>query len=857
MRDGRRIAATILVFLASGCTNAGGCKPPGTPPKTHVDTQLIRNNALQGRLSNAGFEFLETDLMLVVEAALAKPLALKIPKTPIKNPATGNVIVTLCDKPEGCDASMKVIPGTLQLRRLAPDGTGKSKIAVDARVEIEAKELLIIPGDPGYPERDCQIDLRFIDHRKDVCRGDNLSWAKESNTYNASDAEWSKTIEECNAFCAPENAQGDGRALAASMLFGVDESLGFPEATLEDVSVSMGSSTRCPAMNDLRIFHPNRPFTCADGTSDEACQVFEQSILSQVPLTCLSLTFAYNAAVAILLDTLRAASKIIINQQLRQLMAVKCTADAQCQAGATCATIVVSSGFPEGCEADKCLLPAVVDSVCQVEGKVVPPLAGIETELDMGTLDPAYTPDNAGPLKVVAAMGGFAANDPTPEGDSAVTDDTRGLTVGGFFGVESARAGCVAPRPPPETGTIQPLVVPEQVSLWDPVERTMRDQGYHAAFSLHKDAIAMAAHGMYTNGSLCMTFSGTSDFPLNSRILALIVGSLDQIDDGSARPSFMYIFPEEPPAFSIGEGRVHDEAGTLVVDSPHAEMHIKRLRLDFYSMVQQRYVRLFSIAVDFDIGLFLEFNEKNEIVPVTSDLKGGLKNVKVSNSEILADQTKHLEKSLPALLDFALPIVSQALFRGFPLPDSTIVPGYEFKMVGLRGMSPIPNSAPVRYEFISAFGMLARKAPMAARDLPNEPPIPSAKVEALPPTEDGTPRVKLVLASDTADGVEYAYRLNGGIYSMFEPATAVEVARPQLAVAGPHRIDVIARRTNDKQLVSKPYTVSFNQESASNAAATSVSDSSHAGCQSLPDPSPFAALLCLFAVRLIRRRAPR
>jgi hypothetical protein len=707
--------------------------------------------------------------------------------------------------------------------------------------------------------------VRFLDHFDDVCRGAGLSWAKASNPYDSStDAatRWAQTKTACNNYC---NAPGqEGRGIGAAITIGIDNALGYPTVQVEGIDLTFASVPYCPAGNDLRIYHPKRTgYTCVDtGTKHPGCEVFDQSILYGAPLTCLGLQFFYDAAVSILMDALKVGARIAINQQLTQALSVKCSKDSDCQAGAICSTVKISDGFPAGCADTSCMMPPVSDQVCNANGKVVPPLAGIERQLNVAKLSPAYTPDNAGPVKVIAAIGGFAASDSDQQVQALglpVSDDNRGFTIGGFFGVETHRASCVAPKGRPQQRTIEPLVLGDKVELYDSATKQMAKKGYHAAVSLHQDALSQLAYAVYTNGALCLTFSGTPDFPLNSAVLSFIVTSVRDLDlGGGSRPAFLYVYPEEIPELRVGEGKLHYEGTKAVIDSPHLEMSVRKVRIEFYSSVRERFVRLFSLSVDFQLGVFFEFTDDNTLLPITRDLKGGISGVSVKNVEILSEKSSDLEKTIPGLLDFALPLVSQALLQGIELPEPTVLPGYEFKMLGLRGVKQQSGTAPARYEFLSAFGKL-QKSGTPARDEDVIAIAPRVSVERIEMPEEGLPKVTLqVGALDQAfDGedLEFSFSLNGGVYSPFSAARSIEIEREQLRFEGPHAVDVKVRKLGARA-ISEAARASFIMTPGEIESWLSPQTSpTRSGCNASGASTVWLVLAAM--VLLVRRRGAR
>lgn len=834
----RRYTLAILLF-AQACTNAGGCGGQsggiGEPIPGHFDRTLLEQNVVQARFSPAGFKYIENNLMDLAAAAVGHPLTFVIPKTPI----AGSFYA--CAGPGGCTASLDVVPGTLKIQRLAPDGSGKSKIHIIANVNVDVPDLFYEAAD-NDPSADCRIDLHYVNHFNDACSSPGVS-------YGAADAN------ACNTFCQNNN-QGSGRQIGADLSIGVDPILGFPTISVDDIAITLAGSNGCNAVADIRVLQPNRAVpSCGN---NQSCITYNQTILSNAPFICVGAQIG-DDLISGFESVIKQAAMQALRSQVAQVLTQACVTSANCEQGLSCDLVRVADGYPSGCSGTGCLLPPASLKVCNKGGTAVPPLVGIEAQEDLAVLDGgAITPSTVGPIKMMAGVGGAVGNDSDSDLQArgvTVGDDQRGLTIGGFMGLDTKQAGCVPPQPRPQTHGFPALSMPDEVEVFDTAKKSMQAHSYQAAVSLSSDALNQLTYAVYTNGAMCITFAGTSTFKLNSQMLSLLVQSLGRLENGETMPAFMNVFPTEVPEFSIGQGELtYDATGTPQVKTAHVQLDVKKLNIEFYAFFADRYVRLFTIIVDFNVGVFFDFNGQGQLLPVVSNLQNGIGQVVVTNIDILGEKSEKLQTVLPALLDFALPQVTAAVLKPFPLPFNTLLPGYSFEVIGMRGMSPIAGTA--RYDFLSMFGAISAKGGAPARDelaqatVSNGPP----RVEAPASLLDAAfaPVVSVPLADGT---LEYSYRLDGGIYSPFAVANELRIQRPVLRIAGEHEVDILARRVGQPRSLSAPHTVKFTvaQGAAADTALSMNPQPIHAqGCASSGAGAGWLASLLLLALR--RRR---
>src|SRR5262245_24373073 len=114
--------------------------------------------------------------------------------------------------------------------------------------------------------------------------------------------------------------------------------------------------------------------------------------------------------------------------------------------------------------------------------------------------------------------------------------------------------------------------------------------------------------------------------------------------------------PQQPLDFSIGDGT---EA------SPHLTVHIRELAVDFYAFLFERYTRGFTVTLDMDVGLNLDFSTDASggtvIAPTLVGLDSSSIGVEVANSDLLPEDPAQLEAVFPTLFDLVLPLIASGL----------------------------------------------------------------------------------------------------------------------------------------------------------------------------------------------------
>ncbi|HUS65354.1 MAG TPA: MYXO-CTERM sorting domain-containing protein [Kofleriaceae bacterium] len=304
-----------------------------------------------------------------------------------------------------------------------------------------------------------------------------------------------------------------------------------------------------------------------------------------------------------------------------------------------------------------------------LEGLLPDPM-GIEGTLDVAALFGGIAPGTRAGLELRVVPGGYAYSE---EG---------GLSLGVITGmnadedpetrtsdVDNEPALCVPPIPAPDfaaapaslddtsRGTF--TLLPAGMFRGQPDE-----PDGDLAMGLSETFLDLAGHHAVTSGAMCLGL-GTDIIPqLNLGAIGLLIPSLAELGSPEGNdPLLLVTRPQTAVDFTIGEG---------TTDSPSLTAHIRHLEIDFYAFLFERYVRGFTVSIDLDAGINLEFatdaDGNPQLMPILVGLDSENIEISVLNEEFLREDRASLEAILPSLLDVALPLIADGL-PPITLPD--------------------------------------------------------------------------------------------------------------------------------------------------------------------------------------------
>src|SRR6185503_5162300 len=113
-------------------------------------------------------------------------------------------------------------------------------------------------------------------------------------------------------------------------------------------------------------------------------------------------------------------------------------------------------------------------------------------------------------------------------------------------------------------------------------------------------------------------------------------------------PLALVLRPQTPLSFTIGAGDMTDPLLHIVVSD---------LRIDFYAWVEERYVRIFTLGMDMNIGLNLTITKdaagNPAIQPTLSGIDASHVTIRVSNTDLLQEDPSALAMVFPSLINIA------------------------------------------------------------------------------------------------------------------------------------------------------------------------------------------------------------
>ncbi len=470
------------------------------------------------------------------------------------------------------------------------------------------------------------------------------------------------------------------------------------------------------------------------------------------------------------------------------------------------------------------LLTPVLEPI--IQGLLPDPL-GIEGIADIGALVGDISPGTKAQMETRIVAGGY------------VHLEGGGLSLGMITGInadedittrepalDSEPALCVPAFPAPDFGVAPAnlasnargnfILNPADLFRGSPVtsddviigaSETMLDQlGHHAISS----------------GALCLSI-GTELVPqLNLGTIGILVPSLAELgtEEGND-PLLLVTRPAKPMDFTIGDGT---EA------SPSLTLHLSEFNIDFYAFIFERYVRGFTVTLDMNVGINLDFTTdmdgNAEIVPILVGLDAANIGVTVLNTEFLAEDAATLETVFPILLDLILPMLGDSL-GGFGLPE---LAGFQLGNLTVQKVSTseddflaigasltagtMMNALGAKYPTVAALleDMQATKgeaASASARFVSVIAPSPTEMVAALKGQAGGrSPGVTVDL--DTHDQLgrelEWTWNIGGGLWRPLIKGGVVTIEDGSFNIQGKYEMQFRSRALGDYHTWSQEIT---------------------------------------------------
>ena len=520
-----------------------------------------------------------------------------------------------------------------------------------------------------------------------------------------------------------------------------------PPTTDLALDIKFAINTRWDQLLALEVSDVGNAQACSGSTQPPNCiDPNDMQILNE---GCSALNIASISAVkSLIINQLTDSLKTQISDALAEANCASCGPAGECPS---------FMGASSSCDVDA--------GVCMdsMTNKCVPGLLGTEGRLEVGQA-----------LGALGAPANSAIELSLGAGGSAVASST-GLTAGLRGGAkEVVVADCVAPaqRPAP-----QMLGLPD----FDLDAPGPSDVGLSVSGQMISEMLFRAQQ----SGALCLELGNETVAALESDLLATLLPSLGLITEGKNVPLRIVIRPVNPPSAVVGEGTVDNDGRPL---DPLVRLNWQGVEIDAYALIDDRQARLFTVAADMSLPLGVTLDGCSGITPIIGDITGAITNVRVKNSEMLAEPLTVLQNLVPSLLTLAEPQLAMGL-QSFTIPEFN---GFQLQLVGARGIGRVSGST--TYNHVGIYADLLSGTQMCKAKTKR---VSSQLVRSAVKSKDSA-------SLEARVGLEYSWRVDKGLWSSWQKADSLghlAVQHPRLLLGGQHVIEVRTPEGETQQVV--------------------------------------------------------
>ena len=439
-----------------------------------------------------------------------------------------------------------------------------------------------------------------------------------------------------------------------------------------------------------------------------------------------------------------------------------------------------------------------------------------------GTLDVSGLTDKVGfppntKLDIFAGLGSKGSG-------GAATVDANGVQLAAEAGTAPAstiRNLCVpavlaeapAPVPPMDFDNNKPSLV----------------TAYDVGFSLASAMLNRGFLDAYNAGLLCIAVTNKTSSFISSGLFKTFLPSLGLVTGGSDVPMMILLRPTQAPFVRIGLNTTKTDAqGNQVPDDPLITLSFNKMNLDFYALVDQRQVRIFTLQADMKLPLNLRtFPDPNAdtLQPVLGGLDTLLTNISAISPDggtyspsvdMLSEDPGVVKDLLSAAVQLAQPLLA-GVIKPVKLPSML---GLKFGVEGMAGAVPFTDIATDGYNHLGVWAKVNECGGSTGVACEQYSVKTQVKVvgRTLPDSAEEVrngirPALDLELSALLARAgthAEFSYRVDGGLWSVWLTNPQLRVQNPLFLIQGHHRVDVVAREAGDDHTMDpEPVSVDF------------------------------------------------
>lgn len=408
--------------------------------------------------------------------------------------------------------------------------------------------------------------------------------------------------------------------------------------------------------------------------------------------------------------------------------------------------------------------------------------------------------------------------------NSVVAVDKDGLQLAARAGTSPTQPGTVAvcvPNPAAWASQDPPPLVFD-----DPANKPAGVSSYDVGFSLSSVMLNRGFYDAYSSGLLCVSITNKTSSFVSSGLFKTFLPSLNQLTGGKDTPMAILLRPTQPPTIRVGKGTLKQSPdGTYLPDDPLITVTFQGLNLDFYSVVDDRQARLFTLTTDLQLPLGLRTFPgagADTLQPVLGGLDQVLTNIRAGNNKMLAEDPAVVKDLIGAAVRLAQPLIG-GLLKPIQLPSML---GLDLQVQGLGGAVQRSSNVTVDgYHHLAVYAGIAECAAGACEQYRVKTQarivsrlVPEDLDEVRGPNRS-VPFVEIEAGADQArdrTSAEFSYRIDGGFWSPWVKGPRFRVQDLVFLLQGHHTIDVVAReagddRTQDPDPVTLDFFVSFEK----------------------------------------------
>ncbi len=365
---------------------------------------------------------------------------------------------------------------------------------------------------------------------------------------------------------------------------------------------------------------------------------------------------------------------------------------------------------------------------------------------------------------------------------------------------------------------------PPAMNFDDTVVQPAGVAGYALGFSLASSLLNSGFLDAYNAGLLCVAITNKTTAFISSGLFKTFLPSLGLVTGGKDVPMVILLRPTQPPYLRIGKNTTTvNSDGTLSTGDPLITLSLNKMNLDFYALVDERQVRLFTLQADMLLPLGLRtFADPNAdtLQPVLGSLDTVLTNISALSpkgtpygpSDMLAEDPGVVKDLLGAAVRLAQPLLAGVL-KPITLPSFL---GLKVGVTGLAGAVPLKNVTTDGYAHLALWASM-KDCSAGCQQVTVKAGVKVLNTVVPDDVEEirhgQYPSIELegsaVLAhADTR--AQFTYRVDGSLWSPWLSGPRLVIRDPLFLVQGHHHIEVTAREQGDDHTMDpQPVEVDF------------------------------------------------